>query len=104
MGVYLGSAKLSKLNQTLVWNISVYTTQGLYVQPIYIDAQTERKIINPDEATQIAKQSTGLGVYLGTPTLKKVNNIQVWEVPVYTIQGKYVNSFYINAQTGEKIK
>lgn len=104
MGVYLGSVKLAKLNQTLVWNISIYTTQCLYVKPIYIDAKTGRKIINPDEATQIAEQSTGLGVYLGTPTLRVVNKIQVWEVPVYTIQGKYVDSFYINAHTGEKIK
>lgn len=76
----------------------------MYVKPIYIDAKTGRKIINPDEATQIAEQSTCLGVYLGTPTLKNVNNIQLWEVPIYTIQGKYVDSFYINAQTGEKIE
>lgn len=103
MGVYLGSAKLSKFNQTLVWNVTVYTVQNKYVDSIYIDAHTGKKIISPDEATQDAQQSTGMGVYLGTPTLKKVNNIQVWDVPVYTVQGKYVDSIYIDAHTGKKI-
>lgn len=78
MGMYLGSVKLAKLNQTLVWNITIYTTQvtiyttqGLYVKPIYIDAKTGRKIINPDEEIQIAEQSTNRGVYLGNPTLRE---------------------------------
>ncbi|MBM4240752.1 MAG: hypothetical protein FJ150_03700 [Euryarchaeota archaeon] len=104
MGVYLGTPTLTKFNDTQVWKVPVYTTQGKYVDSIYVDAHTAKRVISPEMAKEAAQNFTGMGVSLGTPTLTTLNGVKVWKVPVYTTQGKYVDSIYINAETGEKIQ
>jgi hypothetical protein len=61
--------------------------------------------ISAAKAKELATQYTGLGVTLGTPVLTKYKNIEVWSVPVYTSgQNKFVDSIYIDANTGKRVQ
>jgi Flp pilus assembly protein TadG len=55
------------------------------------------------KAKELAEQYIGMGVYLGNATLTTYKGFKVWNVTVYTTQGKYTDSIYINANTGGRV-
>ena len=61
--------------------------------------------INAVKAKELATQYTGIGVTLGTPTLRTFKGVKVWKVPVSTSGlNKPVDNIYINAITGKRVQ
>lgn len=61
-------------------------------------------IITAERAKQLAQQYIGMGVYLGNTTLTTYKNVKVWNVTVYTTQGLYTDSIYIDASSGTRVQ
>jgi len=61
-------------------------------------------IITAERAKQLAQQYIGMGVYLGNATLTTYKNVKVWNVTVYTTQGLYTDSIYIDANSGNRVQ
>jgi hypothetical protein len=59
--------------------------------------------ISADEAKDLAKKYVGPGVILGKPVKTTYKRIHVWQVPVYTMNHKFINNIYIDARTGKKV-
>jgi hypothetical protein len=59
--------------------------------------------ITAAKAKELAQKYIGMGVYLGNATLTTYKGVKVWNVTVYTTQGKYTDSIYINANSGNKV-
>jgi beta-lactamase regulating signal transducer with metallopeptidase domain len=59
--------------------------------------------ISSDEAKKLAQKYVGPGVTLGKPELTTYKRVHVWQVPVYTINHKFINNIYIDDRTGEKV-
>lgn len=57
------------------------------------------------QANKLATKYIGMGVYLGNnTTLTTYKKVSVWNVSVYTTQGLYSSSIYINARTGKRVQ
>ncbi len=57
------------------------------------------------QANNLASKYIGMGVYLGNnTTLTTYKKVSVWNVSVYTTQGLYSSSIYINARTGKRVQ
>ncbi len=59
--------------------------------------------ISADEAKDMAKKYVGPGVILAKPVKTTYKKIHVWQVPVYTMNHKFINNIYIDARTGRKV-
>lgn len=59
--------------------------------------------VSAEEAKDLAKKYVGPGVILGKPVLTTYKSVKAWQVPVYTVNHKFVNNIYIDARTGEKV-
>ncbi|MBI5458306.1 hypothetical protein [Methanobacterium sp.] len=70
--------------------------------------QTEKNnpphpLISADEAKELAKKYVGPGVILGKPVMTTYKRIHAWQVPVYTMDHKFINNIYIDERTGKKV-
>ncbi|BDZ72026.1 PepSY domain-containing protein [Methanobacterium petrolearium] len=59
--------------------------------------------ISPEKARELAKKYVGPGIILGKPVKTTYKRINVWQVPVYTRDHKFINNIYIDARTGKKV-
>ena len=59
--------------------------------------------ITSEEAKELAKKYVGPGVILGKPVLTTYKKIRAWQVPVYTMDHKFINNIYIDEKTGRKV-
>ena len=59
--------------------------------------------ISADEAKDLARKYVGPGVIIGKPVMTTYKRIHAWQVPVYTMNHKFINNIYIDDRTGEKV-
>lgn len=59
--------------------------------------------ISADEAKDLAKKYVGPGVIIGKPVMTTYKRIHAWQVPVYTLNHKFINNIYIDERTGKKV-
>nr|WP_319374423.1 hypothetical protein [uncultured Methanobacterium sp.] len=59
--------------------------------------------ISADEAKDLAKKYVGPNVILGKPIMTTYKGVHAWQVPVYTINHKFINNVYIDERTGQKV-
>lgn len=60
--------------------------------------------ISADEAKDLAKKYVGPGVIIGKPVMTTYKRIHAWQVPVYTLNHKFINNIYIDERTGKKVE
>jgi cytoskeletal protein RodZ len=59
--------------------------------------------VSADEAKDLAKKYVGPNVILGKPVMTTYKQVHAWQVPVYTVNHKFINNIYINERTGQKV-
>lgn len=59
--------------------------------------------ISADKAKDLAQKYVGPGTTLGKPALTTYKRVKAWQIPVYTLNHKFINNIYIDARTGEKV-
>ena len=59
--------------------------------------------ISADEAKDLAKKYVGPNVILGKPVMTTYKKVHAWQVPVYTMDHKFINNIYIDERTGQKV-
>ena len=59
--------------------------------------------ITSEEAKELAKKYVGPGVILGKPVLTTYKKIRAWQVPIYTMDHKFINNIYIDEKIGRKV-
>jgi cytoskeletal protein RodZ len=59
--------------------------------------------ISADEAQNLAKKYVGPNVILGKPVMTTYKGVHAWQVPVYTLNHKFLNNIYIDERTGQKV-
>jgi len=59
--------------------------------------------ISADEAKDLAKKYVGPNVILGKPVMTTYKGVHAWQVPVYTMNHKFLNNIYIDERTGQKV-
>lgn len=59
--------------------------------------------ISADEAKDLAKKYVGPNVILGKPVMTTYKGVHAWQVPVYTLNHKFINNIYIDERTGQKV-
>jgi hypothetical protein len=59
--------------------------------------------ISSDKSKELAQKYAGPGTTLGKPVLTTYKKVKVWQVPVYTMDHKFINNIYIDVRTGEKV-
>ena len=86
-------------------NITNNTTQNQTHNQTRNQTHVNNTNITAAQANKLAEKYTGMGVYLGNNTvLTTYKGVTVWNVSVYTTQGLYTDSIYINANTGDRIQ
>ncbi len=59
--------------------------------------------VSADEAKDLAKKYVGPDVILGKPAMTTYKGVHAWQVPVYTMNHKFINNIYIDERTGQKV-
>jgi hypothetical protein len=59
--------------------------------------------VSADEAKDLAKKYVGPDVILGKPVMTTYKGVHAWQVPVYTMNHKFINNIYIDERTGQKV-
>ncbi|PKL66269.1 MAG: hypothetical protein CVV28_11765 [Methanobacteriales archaeon HGW-Methanobacteriales-1] len=86
-------------NGTIYTNISNDTNNTIK------NNTTNSTNITKVQANKLASKYIGMGVYLGNnTTLTTYKKVKVWNVSVYTTQGLYSSSIYINVRTGKRVQ
>lgn len=59
--------------------------------------------VSADEAKDLAKKYVGPDVTLGKPVMTTYKGVHAWQVPVYTMNHKFINNIYIDERNGQKV-
>lgn len=59
--------------------------------------------VSADEAKDLAKKFVGPDVIMGKPVMTTYKGVHAWQVPVYTMNHKFINNIYIDERTGHKV-
>ena len=84
-------------------NITINLTNGTINHTTNQTHHHNTTNITAVKAKELAEKYIGMGVYLGNATLTTYKGVKVWNVTVYTTQGLYTDSIYINANTGGRV-
>ena len=60
-------------------------------------------VISLEKAKDLAQKYAGPGTTLGKPVLTTYKKIKAWQVPVYTLDHRFINNIYIDSKTGDKV-
>lgn len=86
-------------------NSTIYTNVSKDTNDTGKNNTTNSTNITKVQANKLASKYIGMGVYLGNnTTLTTYKNVKVWNVSVYTTQGLYSSSIYINVRNGKRVQ